>query len=195
MKLARLAFCLVFAAVLAVSVSVSANAQPAAPMKIMFIDTSLFGEKDGINRYIAGLGTIEKELNPLQAEITTMGTRMNTLRTELAKMQEQAKTATGAARDTLIRQAQTSSDEYQLLDTQIKRKQEDGKARLERRRPEVLNPILKDIRVAMGEFARQKGYDVMLDISKLDPAILFYDEPKVDVTKAFIVFYNARTPK
>ena len=47
----------------------------------------------------------------------------------------------------------------------------------------------------VAEFARQKGYDVMLDISKLDPAILFYDEPKVDVTKAFIVFYNARTPK
>jgi hypothetical protein len=43
-------------------------------------------------------------------------------------------------------------------------------------------------------FAKQKGYSLILDSSKLYQAgiILAFDESKVDVTKEFITFFNAR---
>jgi hypothetical protein len=47
---------------------------------------------------------------------------------------------------------------------------------------------------AIQEFTKQKGYGLVLDAARLDAAqlILGYDEAKVDVTKEFIAFYNAR---
>jgi hypothetical protein len=53
---------------------------------------------------------------------------------------------------------------------------------------------MQDIMKAIGEFTKQKGYGLILDAAKLDSAgvILGWDEAKVDVTKEFITFYNAR---
>jgi Skp family chaperone for outer membrane proteins len=58
----------------------------------------------------------------------------------------------------------------------------------------VLGPILQEIGKAMQDFANQKGYDLILDLSKLDGAamILAYNPAKADVTKDFITFFNAR---
>ena len=46
----------------------------------------------------------------------------------------------------------------------------------------------------MDEFAKQKGYALILDASKLEGAglILAVDPAKVDVTKEFITFFNSR---
>ena len=56
---------------------------------------------------------------------------------------------------------------------------------------------MKDIGNAIQEFARQKGYAAILDSSKLDSSglLLAYDDTKADVTKEFIVYYNARTAR
>ena len=54
-------------------------------------------------------------------------------------------------------------------------------------------PVTSDILKAVQDFAKQKGYVAVLDISMLDQAhaILALD-PSADITKEFIVFYNAR---
>jgi Skp family chaperone for outer membrane proteins len=85
-------------------------------------------------------------------------------------------------------------DEAQGLEVSIKRKQEDGKIKFERRQQQVLGPILQDILKAMDDFSKQKGYALILDAAKLEGAglILAVDIAKVDVTKEFITFYNAR---
>ena len=79
------------------------------------------------------------------------------------------------------------------LEIQVKRKQEDGKAKYERRYQQVVGPVFSDIVKALNDFARQKGYAVILDGAKLEESgLLMGFDDKYDVTKDFIVFYNAR---
>ena len=57
-----------------------------------------------------------------------------------------------------------------------------------------MGPLHQDIGKAMQDYANQKGFDLILDAAKLDNAglILAFNPAKVDVTKDFITFYNAR---
>ena len=84
-------------------------------------------------------------------------------------------------------------EEYDKLGRDYKFKQEDVRVRYQRRRQEVLGPILLDIGKAMQEFAKQKGFSMILDASKLgESGVLLALDDKVDLTRDFITFYNAR---
>lgn len=183
---------MIFACFCAVSASAQVPVQPAGPAKIVVIDTTAFDSKDGIKKYITAMDALEKEFAPLNTEIQGMVSRYTALGAEIKKLQD----AATASPTVPINQkdAQAKIDEYQSLETNIKRKQEDGKTRFEKRRGEVLGPIMQDIGKAMDDFAKQKGYALMLDISKMyDSGILLTLDPsKIDVTKEFITFYNAR---
>ncbi|MEP6847508.1 MAG: OmpH family outer membrane protein [Acidobacteriota bacterium] len=186
------AISLLFAGFMAVSASAQAPAQPAAAPRIAVIDTTTFDSKDGIKKYIIAMDALEKEFAPLNTEIQGLVTRYTSLGAEIKKLQDAAGAPTPVPFDQ--KTAQAKVDEYQGLEVTIKRKQEDGKARFEKRRGEVLGPLMQDIGKAMDEYAKQKGYALMLDIGKMyDSGILLTIDPsKLDVTKDFIIFYNAR---
>jgi Skp family chaperone for outer membrane proteins len=174
-----------FAALFSVSASAQATAQP----KFAVINTAAFDGKDGLTRYNIAMDGLEKEFAPVQTKIQGMMTRYQTLAGEIKKLQEQPANVP-------IDQnaAQTKVSEYQTLEKSIKREQEDAKANFDRRQQQVMGPLLQDIGKAMQDYANQKGYDLILDAAKLDNAglILAFNPTKVDVTKDFITFYNAR---
>jgi len=59
---------------------------------------------------------------------------------------------------------------------------------------QLVDPINQDIVKALNEYARSKGYAVILDGAKLEQSgVLLGFDDKYDVTKDFIVFYNGRT--
>jgi Skp family chaperone for outer membrane proteins len=182
----------IFAAIFAVSAFAQPAAQPGASVKVVFINTSLFEAKDGITKYTTALSALGREMEPLRSEIRTMVTRFETLEKELAQTQTQINAATPATRASLEKQYVAKRDEYQTLEINIKRKQEDGKARFERRQAELLTPVQQDIARVMQDFGKQRGYSVIIDVTKLAGAILVYDDAKADVTKEFIAFYNSR---
>ena len=169
--------------------SVSASAQAPAGPKFAVINTAAFDGKDGLTRYNTAMDGLEKEFAPVQTKIQGMMTRYQTLAGEIKKLQEQPGNVP-------IDQnaAQTKVTEYQTLEKSIKREQEDAKANFDRRQQAVMGPLLQDIGKAMQDYANQKGYDLILDAAKLDNAglILAFNPAKVDVTKEFITFYNAR---
>jgi Skp family chaperone for outer membrane proteins len=182
----------IFAAIAAVSAFGQAPAgQPGAPFKMAVIDTGAFEAKDGIVRYATALNALDAEFKPIQTEIQGMVTKYNTLGAEIKKLQDQVAAGTVPINQTA---AQAKLEEYQNLETAIKRKQEDAKARAARREPQVMGPIRTEIGKALQDFATQKGYALILDAAKLDGAglILAFDAAKVDVTKDFITFFNAR---
>ena len=178
----------VFAAISAVSAygQVPAAAQPA---KIVVINTAIFDGKDGITKYANAMNALETEFKPAQTEIQTMMNRYQTLATEIENARK-ANPSVPIKPETI----QAKVDEAQTLEVNIKRKQEDGKRKFEMRQQQVLGPVLQDIMKAMDDFAKQKGYALILDAAKLEGAglILAVDLPKVDVTKDFITFFNAR---
>ncbi|MBL8181012.1 MAG: OmpH family outer membrane protein [Blastocatellia bacterium] len=181
-SLACLVLCLTFA--------VAASAQT-APLKIVVINTLEFDGKDGIVKYTNAMTALENEFKPLDAELKTMATKYENLAKELKAIQDQIAAKTVPVNE---QAANAKFEEYQNLEVQMKRKQEEGKERFQRRQPQLLGPIQQDIGKAMQEFAQAKGYDLILDASALDQQkiLLAYLPNKVDVTKEFITFYNAR---
>lgn len=179
----------IFAAITAVSAFGQA-AQPAAPFRMAVIDTGAFDTKDGITRYAAAMNALEAEFKPLETEIQGMVTKYTALAAEIKKLQDAAAAGTPVNQQA----ANTKVEEYQNLELAIKRKQEDAKARAARREPQVMGPIRAEIGKALQDYATQKGYALILDAAKLDGAglILAFDAAKVDVTKDFITFFNAR---
>ena len=57
-----------------------------------------------------------------------------------------------------------------------------------------MGPIRQEIGKALQDYAKQKGIALILDAAKLDGAglILAFDPERVDVTRDFITFFNAR---
>lgn len=184
-----IAVAFIFAAISAVSAFGQVAAPASQPAKIVVINTAAFDAKDGITKYSNAMNALETEFKPAQTEIQTLATRYQTLVTEIENLRKNA--ASAPINTSTI---QTKADEAQGLEIQIKRKQEDGKVKFEKRQQQVMGPILQDIGKAMDEYAKQKGYALILDAAKLEGAglILAVDLPKVDVTKDFITFYNAR---
>ncbi|HMT06572.1 MAG TPA: OmpH family outer membrane protein [Pyrinomonadaceae bacterium] len=182
-SVAGLVLCLTFA--------IAASAQTPAPLKIVVINTLEFDGEKGIVKYTNAMTALENEFKPLDAELKTLATKYENLAKELKVLQDQIAAKTVPVNE---QAANAKFEEYQNLEVQIKRKQEEGKERFQRRQPQLLGPIQQDIGKAMQEFAAAKGYDLILDASALDQQkiLLAYIPNKVDVTKEFITFYNAR---
>jgi len=194
MKTVRLvAVSFIFAAVFAIS----AFAQTGAAAKIVVIDTGAFAGDEkgvgGITKYVNAMNALDAEFQPAQKELQTIANKIQTLQNEIQKLQTPANPNVPIA-DTTQKTLQTKAEEAQNLQIEFKRKQEDAKVKFERRQQVIMGPVMQDIFKSLQDFSKQKGYDLILDASKLDAQqmILGYNPDKVDVTKEFITFYNAR---
>lgn len=183
MKFRTVAVSLIFAAIFAVS-----TAAQTTNLKIGIIDPRAWGAQGGITKFINAYGGLEKEFAPITNELKTMATRKDTLEKELKVLQDQinARVPINEA------SARAKNDEYTNLSKQITRKQEDAKAQAEKREAEVLSPILDDIQKALQEYSNKNGYDLIFDATKIEQILFAGNAAKMDVTKDFITFYNAR---
>ncbi len=180
------------AAVFSVSIFAQAGgAQPATAGKIVVINTYAFGdEKAGITKYIGAIKTLNAEFAPAQTELETMNTKLQALAKEIQTLRDQA---AGGKVPIDEKAAQAKVDEAEKLQRDIKFKSEDAKARYEKRQQAVIGPVMQDIGKALQEFAKQKGYMFIFDIAKDDQGFLVaIGDEKADVTKDFVIFYNAR---
>lgn len=193
MKTFRLiAVSFIFAAIFAVSAFAQA-AQPASG-GVGLVNTLAFGGDEkgtgGITKFKNALKSVDDEFKSVNDKLRTMGTRYQTLGQEIETMRKNASNPAVPMKPETV---QAKVDEFQLLETQIKREQEDAKAKYERRYQQVIGPVYNDILRAMNDFAEQKGYAVILDGAKLEQAdILLGFSKKHNVTDEFIAFYNAR---
>lgn len=193
----KLLHSITFSLILAAVFAVSAFAQT-QPVKIGLINTLAFDDaKTGIAKYTNAMNSVDtffkKELDDLGA----LGVRIQNLEKELVNLQKQLTESNPAVpvnKVQLQTTYNTKMEEYDKLGREYKFKQDDLKARYQRRRQEVIGPILLDIGKAMQEFAKQRGFTVIFDVAKLDESgvLLAIGDEKIDLTKDFITFYNAR---
>ncbi|HMS10468.1 MAG TPA: OmpH family outer membrane protein [Pyrinomonadaceae bacterium] len=168
----------------------SALAQAPAGGKIAVIDTLVFrDEKAGITKYVNALKSVNAEFAPVQAELQALGTRIQNLDKEMTAMRE----AQQKGMPVDARAFETKRDEYDRLLRDLKFKEEDAKARYERRISIMSEPLNQAIGTALNEYGKQKGYAIILDVSR-DTAglIVAIPDEKIDITKDFITFYNAK---
>ena len=181
----------VFAAIFAVSAFAQTPAAVPAPGKLAVVNTQAFdADKGGITKYVNAMNSLETEFKTTQTELQTMGTRLQTLQNEIKTIQEGIQKNPGVP---IAANANAKVEEFDKLSREFKFKQEDAKARYERREAAIMGPVRQDIGNAIQEFTKKNGYVLMLDVAKLDNAgmILGLDEA-ANVTKQFILFYNAR---
>lgn len=194
---------MMLAAIFAVSVSAQTRpaagaARPAAPQqtaapaptgpvpdtKIAYINTEAFGdEKVGITRYVTAIKALEREFQPRQTELNTMQARIKAIAEEITKL-----SGSSVVDPKTI---QAKQDEGEGLQRDLKYKKEQADALFAKRYEEAITPISQDIGKALSAFATQRGITMILDISKLAPAVLTAN-PAMDVTQAFISEYNSK---
>lgn len=180
---------IIFTALFAVSAFAQTGAAPATVTgKVGLINTFAFDdEKAGIAKYRAALNALDAEFKTLNDELQASGARLQALGKEIDNLRKPGGAPIGEAA------LNAKVEEYRTLDTQIKRKQEDAKAQYNKRYPVVVGPVYGDILKALTDFAKQKGYAVILDGAKLEESgILMGFDEKYNVTAEFIQFYNAR---
>ncbi len=161
--------------------------------KIGLVNVNAFADdKAGITRFKTALSTVDKEFEALNKELNDLRTKYQALATDI---QGQQKLAADPNNKVPINTStlQTKVDEARNIELQIKQKQEAGKARYDQRYAAIVGPVFNDIVKALNDFAKQKGYAVILDGAKLEESgLLMGFDDKYDVTKDFVVFYNAR---
>jgi outer membrane protein len=150
----------------------SAPAQANVPdSKIALVNTEAFSdEKQGITRLVNAVKGVEREFDPRKKELQGLQQRITTLQEDITK-------------------------ETQLADMKkdFQRRGEDAQAAYNKRMQEAISPIYDDIGKALDAFAKQRGITLLLDASKIGPAILSLNDG-MDITLAFIREFNTRNP-
>ncbi|HEY3041965.1 MAG TPA: OmpH family outer membrane protein [Pyrinomonadaceae bacterium] len=154
--------------------------------KIALVDTSMFGdEKAGITRYLNAVKTVQRQFQPVNAELVGLQNRIKAIADELAKLNNSSVVSPQTI--------QAKREEGERLQRELKYKKEQADADVEKRYNELVSPVSADIGKALEQYASQHGLTMILDISKLLPAVLTLN-PAMDVTQAFIAEYNSRNP-
>ena len=152
--------------------------------KIAIINIQAFGDpKNGIARLINAYNVLDKEFTPRRDELKRMKAQYDQIVDDINKTRAVADEKTLAAK----------AEQAQNLEKEIKRRQEDGQAAVEKREGELTQPIWVDIDNALRAFAKSRGITVIFDYSKMGAA-MFVADAGVDITSAFIAEYNQRNP-
>lgn len=152
--------------------------------KVALINTEAFAdEKQGIVRIVGAIKRVETEFQPRKTELQQLNQRLQQLADDIKKTQNVADpTAT-----------QQKMEQHELLKKEAQRKQEDAQAAYNKRVQEVMEPIYKDIGASLDAFGKARGITLLLDSSKIAPAILSIADA-TDVTLAFIQEFNSKFP-
>jgi Skp family chaperone for outer membrane proteins len=155
--------------------------------KIAIVDTTVFGdEKAGIKRYINAVNTVQRAFEGKNTELRNLQSQIKAIADEITKL---------SANPNVVSQesVRAKREEGERLQRDLKYKKEQADADFEKRYTEVVGPVSNDIGNALIQYASQNGLTMILDISKLAPAVLSVN-PAMDVTQAFIADYNSKHP-
>ena len=155
--------------------------------KIAVVDTTAFGdEKAGIKRYLNAVTTVQRAFEPKNVELRNLQNQIRAIADDLTKLSANPSVV---SEETM----RTKRDEGERLQRDLKYKKEQAEADFQKRYNEVVGPVSNDIGNALIQYAAQNGITMIIDISKMAPAVLSYSSA-TDVTHAFIADYNSKHP-
>lgn len=180
MRFARTVF-LIVASLMLTTLAVNAQVPAqAAPAKVGLVNTSTFSNSTGgITRFVNALRNLDNEFRARRDAISQRVARLEALQTVPAG-------ETSA-------QMETRRDQAQTLQIEITRLQEDARTAYTRRFSQLTDPIQKSMVDALQAFAKARGIDVLIDVSKFPEGVLLVN-PNADLTAAFIRDFNSKNP-
>ncbi len=165
----------------------AAIAQQPVESKVALINTDAFYiENGGITKIADAYKALNLEFKVSFAELESLSKKFEAVQNEAKGLQN---SSVPVKPDILLAKV----DEAEKLQRDFKFKQEDSKSRYEKREAILLQPIVQDIGKSIGEYAKQKGFTLVLDSGKLYEAqVLLFLQDTTEITKDFIKFYNGR---
>jgi len=146
----------------------------------------VFGdEKAGIKRYLNAVNTVQRGFDARTAELRNLQSQIKAIADDINKLSGNPVVSQESLR--------TKQADGERLQRELKYKKEQADADFEKRYSEVVGPVSNDIGNALIQYAAQNGLTMILDISKMLPAVLSVN-PAMDVTQAFIADYNSKHP-
>ena len=161
------------------------QAQTTSPdSKFAIVDTEEFADpKTGVTRLTAAFSKLDGEMQPRREELKQLTARYEQLSKEIND--------TKAVADQ--KSLQAKADQAEVLQKDIKRKQEDGQRDMDKRAKDLTDPVYRDLSDSLQAYAKQRGVSVIVDISKFRGAMMVVND-QIDITKAFISDYNSKHP-
>ena len=154
--------------------------------KIAFVNTEAFADqKDGIVRFASTLQILQREFKPKEDEMLALEARIQQLAKDIETLTK-SQLADRAA-------IQAKQDEGSRLERELKYKKDEYDAVTPKRYRDIVGPVSRDIGNELDAFRKQHGITMVLDTTKLLPAILSVSE-EMDITRPFIAYYNAKHP-
>jgi Skp family chaperone for outer membrane proteins len=151
--------------------------------KIALVNSDEFNDpKTGIVRLVNAMNRVEKEFEPKKVEMQNLQQQIDKATADLAKVQ--------AMQTPVVNQQQ--QDKIDQMKKDFQRKGEDAQAAYQKRLQEVLGPVFDDIGKALDTYAKAHGITLVLDVTKVQGIVSASDS--LDITKAFIVEFNAKNP-
>ena len=189
MKSIRFIAVMMFFAAMFVTTTLAQTAPAQSGMKVAVISTAAFGdEKTGITKFVKAYSDLRAEFKPRTDKLQTMQNRLATLAKEIESLSRTPNTVVSQG------EIDKKREEGERLQREYTFEAEELKAALQRREQAVVGPIFNDIGKALQDYAKQKGYNMIFDISKDEnQMLLFFDLASAEATTLdFIKFYNSR---
>lgn len=180
--------------VLILSALAFAQTETTPPGKIAVINTAAFEDKEtGIKEIAAAYDKIEAEFKPQAEDLKLVAEKIQNLKKEIEEFEVQSKKYRNVGCPISI---EKKLEEYDKLTKEYKQKQEEAKNLYDKRKPEIFADVNKIISEALKQFAKDKGYVAILDVSKCADCLTgnFNGEDN-DVTAEFIKYYNENFAK
>ena len=163
--------------------AVAASAQTAPPRDVVINSEAFSDENTGITRVI----NVIKSVN---AEFAATKTELDSMRKQIEALEKDIQANSNVLSPEKL---QPKIDHFDQLKIDFGRKQEDAKARFDSRYKAVVSPVTSDILTALEQYVKLKNYGIVFDVAKDENGLIVaLGDEKLDITKDFIAYYNAR---
>ena len=163
--------------------------QVSAASKIAVINTEAFAdEATGIREVFENYEKLKVEFKPEIDEMFIQQKKIQKLEIEI----EEFRSLLGEKRVPLgsYKILDEKIDEYEKLISEYKQKEKEAKELYVKRKAEIFVDVNKKIGEAFKKFAKEKGFALILDSSKLQDSFVISDNPSLDITEEFIKYYK-----
>jgi len=158
--------------------------------KIGFINSEAFDNKE------TGIKEIVETNEKLEAEFKPQIDELKAIAEKIQNQQEEFKKAGSGYWDGPIpkEKLDKSLKDYESDVCKYKTRTEEIKSQYDKRKSEIFADVYKKVRDTIKQFAKEKGYLIVLDSSK-DNSSAIIEVETIDITKEFIKYYNENIAK
>lgn len=167
------------------ALNASAQTKPAATEHSGTLKIAVISFQNAVtqtNEFKRNYADLQKKFDPQRTQLNSMKSEVDTLSKQLKAQSATLSDAERASRTRTLDQKQRD----------LQRTAQDDQTDFQQQLQDTFNGVATKVAKMMTDYAKQHGYDLVLDVSEQTTPVL-YASPKVDITKSVIDEYNVHS--